>query len=335
MTRTFADPVAVDDRLQVEKTPVKKVLNFAEDVLEGLSSEAKNLPSVYFYDRKGSEIFEEITKLPEYYLTRTEHDILRQNSPEIASYAEGDLTLAELGSGSSTKTRMLIEQLIRKQGRLCYHPIDISETMLTSSSEALLTDFPKLTVNAHAAEYNDGLEKLADADYDQKMLAILGSNIGNFEPEAGRELLSKVRESLNEEDLLLLGTDMRKDAQVLEAAYDDAQGVTARFNLNLLERINQELGGGFDVDKFRHRALYDTEQGRVEMRLQSLERHQVRIDALDQSFQFEEGEEIHTENSYKYSPQSIETLSRESGFEPVDFWTDQRDYFRVNLLRPA
>ncbi len=324
----------IDSRLEVEES-TDEAPDFAEDVRRGLSGRPKHIPSIHFYDRVGSQIFEEICELPEYYPTRTELAILRQNASEIAAYSQGEMVLVELGSGSSTKTRILIEELLDRQPSLQYHPVDISHTMLVSSARELLADYPDLSVMAHVADYGIGVERMAEADYPQKLVAFLGSNIGNFEPAQRAEFLRHIRAGLRRADYFLLGTDMQKDPAVLEAAYDDSQGVTARFNLNLLQRINHELGGDFRVSRFAHRALYNAEKGRIEMRLRSLIEQVIKIKALAQTIHFEQGEEIYTESSYKFTPHQIEQIGHEGGFEVADYWTDERGYFRLTLLRPV
>lgn len=324
----------IHSRLEVEES-TDEAPDFGQDVRRGLSEQPKRIPSIHFYDRAGSQIFEQICALPEYYPTRTELAILQRHAPRIAAYSQGEMVLVELGSGSSTKTRILIEQLLARQGRLQYHPVDISPSILVSSARELLADYPELSVMAHVADYGTGVERMAEAGYPQKMVAFLGSNIGNFEPPERNEFLRQVRAGLKPSDYFLLGTDMQKDPEVLEAAYDDSQGVTARFNLNLLRRINRELGGRFPRDRFAHRACYNAEEGRIEMRLVSLIEQDIWINALSQSFHFDQGEEIYTESSYKFTPRQIEQMGRESGFELADYWTDERDYFRLNLLRPG
>ena len=324
----------IESRLKVEES-TDQAPDFAQDVRRGLSSRPKQIPSIHFYDLVGSQIFEEICELPEYYPTRTEVAILQRNAQQIAAYSQGEMVLVELGSGSSTKTRILIEELLARQGSLQYHPVDISPSILVSSARKLLNDYPGLSVMAHVADYGTGVERMAEAGYPQKMVAFLGSNIGNFESAERLEFLRRIRAGLSGADYFLLGTDMQKDGGVLQAAYDDSQGVTARFNLNLLRRINDELGGHFQLGRFAHQAHYNADRGRIEMRLRSLVAQEVRVEALSESFHFEQGEGIYTESSYKFTPRQIEQSAMEAGFEVADYWTDEREYFRLSLLRPV
>jgi len=313
----------------------KRTHNFAKDVLEGLSKRPKRLLPLYFYDERGSKLFEEICRLPEYYITRIEHGILKANASEIVSCSGGRMALVELGSGSSFKTRILIEALLARQGSLRYFPIDISESIVMESARQLMQDYPRLKISAHVAEFSAGVHRMALETLDQKMVLFLGSNLGNFDPQVARDFLTKLRRELSQQDYLLLGTDMQKDASVLEAAYDDHQGVTAEFNLNLLRRINRELAGEFELGDFSHLAFYNGEENRIEMHIRSNKTQDVYIGVLQRSFSFLPGETIHTENSYKYSVDQIAGMSAEAGFEVVNRWEDERGYFSLNLLAPA
>ncbi len=327
---------ALETRLNIEiETTTGATPSFAKAVLAGLSAHPKNLPPMYFYDAAGSKLFEKICKLPEYYLTRTEHALLKSFAPQIAARANGSMALIELGSGSSFKTRRLIEALLAQQGGLHYFPIDISPTMLTRSAKKLLRDYPELLVTAHAADYDAGLRRIAQEHFTQKLVIFLGSSLGNFEPPQALALMRKVREHLNEDDYFLLGLDMQKDVAILHAAYNDAQGVTAAFNLNMLRRINLELGGKFDPALFQHEAFYNAAQSRVEMHLRSAAAQEIFVARLDRSFRFAAGEAIHTENSHKYSAAQILQMCRRAGFRLVQRWQDGRKYFSLNLLGPA
>jgi dimethylhistidine N-methyltransferase len=268
-------------------------------------------------------------------LTRTERHILEKCAGEIAAYSEGDMDLVELGSGSSTKTRLIIEALIEHQDDLHYIPADISETILVDSAKELLDDYPNLKVSAHVAEYHAALEHISKQEIEQKMVIFLGSNIGNFEPVAAEKFLTKTRSWLDDGDYMLLSTDMQKDAAILEAAYNDRQGVTAAFNMNILKRMNRELGAEFDLDKFSHLAYYSSAQGRIEIHLRSKIDQQVYIGFLDRTFDFRKGETIHTENSYKFTKGQIAQLCHDSGFRWIRQWTDARGYFSVSLLAAA
>jgi L-histidine Nalpha-methyltransferase len=310
---------------------------FAREVEQGLTSAPKRLPCRYFYDEYGSRLFEEICALPEYYLTRTERQILQEHADEIAALFNEEMALVELGSGSAAKTRLLIEAFLRRApaGRypsLRYVPIDISPTILEESSVALLAAYPRLEIVAVAAEYQEGLVRLQEEISRPKLILWLGSNVGNLDRPEAMRFLRSVQKTMTARDRLLIGIDMRKARVVLEAAYDDARGVTARFNLNLLARINRELGGQFDLSCFRHRALYNEPRGRVEIYLDSLQAQEVRIEQLDLEVAFEAGESIHTENSYKYSREEIAELAEAANLTVQHQWFDAEHRFSVNLM---
>ncbi len=311
---------------------------FARDVLEGLSAKQKHLKPKYFYDAAGSELFEEITRQPEYYLTRTETAILHSLADGIGDAMGDDVSLVELGSGSSVKTTILLESLLESQGAVHYLPIDISPTILKETADRLDRRFPSLEVTPIASQYEAGLSRasaiVAEEEHvpDRKLVLFLGSSIGNLEPEAAIAFLNGIRTRLDPDDALLIGFDLIKDVAILDAAYDDAAGVTARFNLNLLARINRELGGEFHLDRFSHSAFFNASEERVEMHLKSSELQRVPIRRLDQSFRFEEGETIHTENSYKYTRASIQGYARASGFRVKEIFTDEQELFALALF---
>ncbi len=328
-------PSAVGDRLNLVEVGVSEESpGFAADVLAGLSGFPKTLPSVYFYDEAGSRLFEEICRLPEYYLTRCEAEILRARAEEIAACSSGRMELVELGSGSSVKTRLLIEALLRRQGRLHYLPVDISRSMLAETSKRLLADYPDLRITAYAAEYEAGLHRIAGTDFHQKMVLFLGSNIGNLRLDEAVAFLTRIRADLKEGDFLLVGADLQKDPARLTAAYDDARGVTAEFNKNVLRRINSELGGAFDLERFRHLAFWNPAHSRMEMHLQSLGAAEYPVAALDRSFRFFPGETIHTENSYKYSFEQLDDLCGRAGLKGIARHLDGEGLFSLNLLAP-
>ena len=306
--------------------------SFAADVSEGFSSSPKRLSCRFFYDGEGSKLFDDITKLPEYYLTSAGVEILASRADEIASVFEDEVTLVELGSGSAVKTQHLIDALLERQDRLRFVPVDISAEVIEASSPSLLRSYPGLEVLGVAAEYRAGLKKIRELE-GPRLILWLGSNVGNFERKEAARFLGHIGEQMTDRDRLLMGVDLRKDRSVLEAAYDDSQGVTARFNLNLLERINKELGGQFEVDRFRHRAVYNEDVGRVEMYLGSTCAQTVRIEDLDLDVPFEKGEEIHTENSYKYSLDEIDTLADAARMQIERRWLDTRGLFSKNLLK--
>lgn len=306
---------------------------FARDVQAGLTSRPKRLSCCYFYDGEGSLLFEEICELPEYYLPRAEREILQAHAAELAAWFAGDITLVELGSGNAAKTRILIGAFLRRQETLCYVPVDICRTVLEESSRQLLKDYPHLEILAVAGEYHEGLRHL-NTEARPKLVLWLGSNVGNFDRPEAAQFLRRVRATMSPRDRLLMGVDLRKDRAVLERAYDDARGVTAQFNLNLLARINRELDGHFDLTKFRHRAVYREDMGRIEMYLDSVCAQQVAIDRLGLKVPFAPGEAIHTENSYKYSFAEIEELAAGAGLSVEQRWLDNERRFSVNLLAP-
>ena len=314
---------------------------FARDVRDGLCSKPKFLLAKYFYDEAGSTLFEQITDLPEYYPTRTEASILRENASEIRDALDGDISLVELGSGSSTKTTILLESIMEAQKQLHYLPIDISPTILDQTARRLDALYPGLTTIPIASEYGDGLRRAtriaveAPEVAERKLVLFLGSSIGNFEPRGAGAFLDTVRDGMAHDDALLIGFDMQKDKLVLEAAYDDAGGVTARFNLNILTRINRELGGKFDLETFRHRAIYNTTAGRIELHLVSQKSQEVRIEKLKESFRLEKDEYIHTESSYKYTRPLIEWIAHSAHFEVGKVFTDDNNWFAVALFFPT
>lgn len=305
---------------------------FEQDVRDGLLHGPKRLSCKYFYDEDGSELFEEICALEEYYLPRAEREILETRAAEIAAKLPRGGALIELGSGSSAKTRLLITALLSRLGgggRLRYVPIDVSRTMLEESSRALVEEYAQLEVTAIAAEYEAGLDRLArlDPPLGAKLFLWLGSNIGNFDRAGAAAFLRRVRGAMDKGDRLLIGVDLRKDRRVLEPAYDDARGVTARFNKNILARINRELEADFDLDAFDHRAVYEETIGRIEMYLVSKRAQRVRIGALDLEIEFAAGEAMHTEDSYKYSPEELEALAGAAGLRVEELWFDSEKRF--------
>jgi dimethylhistidine N-methyltransferase len=310
---------------------------FAAAVRDGLLAQPRSLPWQYFYDEHGSRLFDRICGLPEYYLTRTEDAILRDHaSAMVAGWPRGTAPcLIELGSGSATKTERLIAAALATYGTLHYVPIDVSATALEQSARALVRRFAALRVTGYVADYQSALPRATEAITEPKLVVFLGSSLGNYSPTEAISLLGQVARVMGPEDRLLLGTDLAKDRATLEAAYDDAQGVTAQFNRNLLRRINRELGGDFDLDRFEHRAIYHPERGRVEMHLISRNDQVVRIAAAGLSVRFEAGESIHTENSHKYTRKTLRSLAQHSGFREEAFWVDQDGRFRVQRWRLA
>lgn len=303
---------------------------FLADVVAGLGSTPKWLPAKYFYDAAGSALFEEITRLPEYYPTRTELGILRERGAEIAAAVPAGAALVEFGSGSSVKVRLLLEHL----PELAVHvPVDVSAEMLAAEAEALAADFPGLAVKPVAADFTAPFRLPPEAAGRPHVGFFPGSTIGNFEPPEAAAFLRQAGTILGPGATFIVGVDLVKDAAVLNAAYDDAAGVTARFNLNVLARINRELGGQFDLAHFAHRAFVNPELSRIEMHLVSRIAQQVRVGA--HLFAFEAGETIHTENSYKYTLDGFRQLAQGAGWRPERAWADGDNLFSVHLLSQA
>lgn len=345
--RSGADDSCIDSesqRLVIHNLTKKDPrTGLAEDVRSGLTAHPKRFLPKYFYDELGSQLFEAICLLPEYYLTRAENEILTRYADEIVASVEsvagdvmthglGGKTLVEMGSGSASKTRLIIEALLREQNELTFMPVDISATALESSSRILLQSYPRLCIEAYAADYFAGLAELGKTERSRTLALFLGSNISNFDYEEAIKFLKAMRSVLKKGDALLLGADLKKDRAILEAAYDDALGVTSAFNLNVLARINRELGADFDLKSFKHHAFYNEERGRIEIYIQSLKDQKVRVEKLDLEAEFAAGELIHTENSYKYDRAGIEHLAGETGFLHTRTWVDSQERFSSNLL---
>jgi dimethylhistidine N-methyltransferase len=306
--------------------PDEQTSAFARDVVADLSQQPKRLSPKYFYDATGSELFEQITRLPEYYPTRTELGILRDRGPEIATIIPKGAALIEFGAGATTKVRLLLQSCAFK----AYVPVDISGDFLNGQAAALRKDFPHLAVHPVVADFTTPFV-LPDAVKDMPKVGFFpGSTIGNFEPHEACRFLRSAREILGPGALMIVGADLEKDERMLQDAYNDAAGITARFNLNLLVRINRELGGNFDISAFTHRAIYNREQHRIEMHLVSRKSQGVRL--LGTSFAFRTGESIHTENSYKYSVERFGALARGSGWKVLKTWTDPKSLFSVHAL---
>jgi dimethylhistidine N-methyltransferase len=299
---------------------------FASDVIEGLTQQPKQLSPKYFYDVAGSELFEQITLLPEYYPTRTELGILRNRAKEIANIIPPGAALVEFGAGSTTKVRLLLDEC--KFG--AYVPVDISGDFLNAQADALRGDFPDLNVYPVTADFTAPFALPAAVKAMPKVGFFPGSTLGNFEPHEASGFLRSARKILGPGAQMIIGVDLEKDERVLFDAYNDAAGVTARFNLNVLVRINQELGGNFDLSAFTHRAIYNRERHRIEMHLVSRKAQTVRM--LGRGFAFRAGESIHTESSYKYSLDRFTALARESGWTPTASWTDADGMFSVHAL---
>jgi dimethylhistidine N-methyltransferase len=303
---------------------------FAEDVMAGLSAEPKRLPPKYFYDALGSRLFEEITRLPEYYPTRTETAILETSAAEIAKLIPADAAMIEFGAGSSAKARILLRAAKQVSA---YVPVDISGEFMANEAARLTEDMPNLRVLPVAADFTRPFELPAGLGAKPRVGFFPGSTIGNFEPHEAHAFLRHAATMLGRGALLIIGADLVKDPAVLNAAYNDSAGVTAMFNLNLLERINRELDGEFRLEKFCHRAFYNREKQRVEMHLVSLARQKVRV--MGKVFDFRRGETIHTENSYKYTVELFRSHARSSGWTPAATWLDPQSFFSVHALVAA
>ena len=299
---------------------------FADDVLDGLSQHPKRLSPKYFYDAAGSELFEQITLLPEYYPTRTELSILRDRGGAISAILPKDAALVEFGAGATTKVRLLLNQCALG----AYVPVDISGDFLTAQADALRQDFPGLAIYPVAADFTAPFALPEAVAGLPKVGFFPGSTLGNFEPHEACSFLRSAREILGHGAQMVIGVDLEKDERVLYDAYNDKAGVTARFNLNVLHRINRELGGNFDISAFTHRAIYNRDRHRIEMHLISRKAQTARL--LGRSFSFRAGESIHTESSYKYSLERFAALARGSGWTPRTTWTDPGSMFSVHAL---
>ncbi len=300
------------------------------DVVAGLTAERKWLPPKWFYDAEGSELFEKITQLPEYYPTRSEREVLAAHAGDIAQLT-GAHTLVELGSGSSEKTRLLLDALTGHGSLEAFVPLDVSESALADAAEAISKDYPGLTVRGVVGDFTQHLDLLPGGQ--PRVVAFLGGTIGNFLPAERAAFLRSVREVLDEGEWLLLGTDLVKDPGILERAYDDAAGVTAEFNKNVLRVLNARLGANFDVDEFEHVSHWDAGNEWIEMRLRAPRALTVEIPGADLTVSFAEGEHIRTEISAKFRPAGVEAELAAAGFALERWWTDSQQRFGVSLAR--
>jgi L-histidine N-alpha-methyltransferase len=309
--------------------------DFGADVRAGLTAERKWLSPRWFYDDVGSALFDTICFLPEYYVTRAEAEVLTCFRSPIAAALGSPIRLVELGSGAARKTRILLDALTPRQPDLEYVPVDVDGTLLERVGRDLLRDYPALRVTAVRSDFACASTPLSLLPRTRlhTVVLFLGSTIGNLDPDAAVAMLRDLRSALAPGDSLLLGADLRKDRAILEPAYNDPLGVTAAFNLNVLARINRELGGTFDLGAFRHLAFYDETHGRIEMHLVSTRDQRVRIEALGLDVDFREGEDIHTESSYKHDAATLAWLASESGFTIDRTWTDPRGWFADVLMR--
>ena len=302
--------------------------DMATDVRRGLTAMPKELPPKYFYDERGSQLFDAICDTAEYYQTRTEKALLERYVAEILDRTK-PVELVEFGSGAARKTRVLLDELVRRVEAPLYMPVDISPEMLTLSARALMRDYPSLRVHGVVADYERHLHHLpADG---HRLLAFLGSTIGNFQHREAVRFIGSIASGMRPDEHFLLGVDLVKDTGVLHAAYNDAQGITADFNRNVLRVINRELDASFEPDAFEHIARYKVEEQRIEMALRARRDMQVRIEELDTTVSFAEGEEVRTEISRKFTRESCEHLLRESGLEPCGWFVSDNNYFALAL----
>jgi L-histidine Nalpha-methyltransferase len=325
-TPLTAEQIAIDVHL-----PRDGVLaGMTEDVREGLSSPFKELPPKYFYDERGSALFERITELPEYYPTRAERSILEAHSREIVAAAEAGI-LIELGSGSAQKTRCLLDAMSEAELLDTYVPVDISEEITRRTAAELVSEYPGLRVHGIVCDYETHLERVPREE--GALLAFLGGTIGNFRPASRRSFLARIATLMYPGDRFLLGTDLVKDRAMLEAAYDDSEGVTAEFNKNVLEVLNRELGANFDLDAFEHVAFWDSDNDWVDIRLRSLAEQFIDVTALDMRVHFARTEEMRTEISTKFTRERLSESYADAGLELTDWWTDPEGLYALSLAR--
>lgn len=317
---------------------------FRTDILKGLSNPIqKSIPSKYLYDSKGSFLFEQITVQPEYYPTRTENGILEEYSTKILQNISKEIILIEMGSGSSKKTKHLFDSILKRQDKLYYFPIDISFNFLDSVVTDLETQNQNIMVKGIPNDYINGIKDCNNILFENnfkfdsfsRLIVFFGSSIGNFEIDEARDFLKAVRINMNDKDFLLVGFDMIKDECLIEPAYNDKAGFTAQFNLNLLTRMNRELGCNFDLHEYVHHAFFNKQKDRIEMHLKSKSDQEFRISGSDKIFQIQKGETIHTESSYKYNDERIKELAIRSGFSPERIFSDNNNWFNLVMLKPC
>ncbi|BAB74411.1 L-histidine N(alpha)-methyltransferase [Anabaena sp. FACHB-709] len=326
---------SIEQRLQIQRlqAPTRVVTSTAGgDVVKGLTQTPKTLPPCYFYDDRGSELFERICELPEYYVTRTETAILQRFAGEIARIT-GACELVELGSGNSTKTRILLDAYQQLDYPLRYLPIDVCAGILESSAKQLLQDYPSLEVYALAGTYELALAQLTTRKLSSRMICFIGSTLGNLNQQECDVFLSQIRATLNFGEYFLLGVDLQKPKEILEPAYSDSQGVTAEFNLNMLEHLNRSFEGNFDTTQFEHWAFYNESEQQIEMHLKSERSQTVQLKSLNLTVNFAQGETILTEISRKFNLESIQQQLAAKGLIPVQTWTDANQWFGLLLCQ--
>lgn len=333
----ISDQSTIEKRLQIEHLLSPAALSPAQltdgsDVVKGLTQTAKSLPARYFYDDRGSELFEQICELPEYYLTRTETAILQGCAHEIAQMT-GACELVELGSGSSTKTRILLDAYNQLGYPLRYLPIDVSAGILKSSARQLLADYPSLQVHALVSTYELALKQMSSTQLPSRMIGFIGSTLGNLTPQECDVFFSQITDALHPGEYFLIGVDLQKPKQLLEAAYNDSQAVTAAFNLNVLHHLNRRFEGNFDTTQFEHWAFYNETQYQIEMHLRSLRSQTVQLRNLDLTIKFEPGETILTEISRKFDSNVVQQELQARGLVPLQGWTDSEHWFGLLLCQ--
>jgi dimethylhistidine N-methyltransferase len=302
------------------------------DVIEGLSQTPKTLPPKYFYDDRGSQLFEQICELPEYYLTRTEAAILQNHAAAIVAQT-GACELVELGSGSSTKTRSLLSAFEQAGHPMCYRPIDVSAGILTSSAQQLLSEYPKLKIHALVSTYEQGLQQLHLSYLPHRMISFLGSSLGNLSPQECDRFFAQIAASLRSGDFFLLGVDLHKSTAQLESAYNDNQGITAAFNLNILHHLNHRFGANFDVTQFEHWAFYNEANHQIEMHLRSLKPQTVTLTNLNLTLELTAGETIRSEISRKFDRRTLQAQLQQQQLDLLHIWTDPHQWFAVMLFQ--
>jgi L-histidine N-alpha-methyltransferase len=329
------EPEATTEQIAIEvRLAAAGDEEMARDVRRGLSSDPKELSPKYFYDERGSQLFERITELPEYYPTRAERSILVDSSTQIVAAAGEPATLVELGSGSASKTRHLLDAMSERGCLETYAPVDISAEITHETAATLVEEYPGISIRGLVCDFERDLERIPDGEKG-RLVAFLGGTIGNLYPLARHEFLARIASLLGPEDRLLLGTDLVKDHGRLEAAYNDSAGVTAEFNKNVLVVLNRELGADFDLGRFEHVARYDVEQGRMDIRLRSLADQVVRVDRIDLEVRFGAGEEMRTEISAKFTRDGLEQIYRGAGLALDGWFTDAAGDYALSLAKPV
>ena len=325
--------ITVQDNLEYFKShDIKNQKTFAKDIKLSLNRESKSISPKYFYDDCGSKLFDQICKLPEYYPYVCELSILKNIGRDLIPHLTSYVKLVELGSGSSTKTRLLVDALFQSQEHVEYFPIDISDVLIDSAKE-LCIDYKNLKVTGIIDTYENGLDFLEDYDETPNLITFLGSSFGNFSEKEGSDFLKRIHNLMKSSDYFLVGLDLKKDNNVLFKAYNDTRGITAKFNLNILERINKELGADFKISEFVHQAYFNESKGRVEMYLRSQSNQTVTIPKADFSLKLFKNELIHTENSHKFTMSQVHTIFKKSGLNIVQVWFDTKKYFVLILAK--